>query len=431
MQIHVVASALLLGLALAAPALADERGSPPPTSGGDGGSLSDLFSSGTKATVTEGQDSPDINAARTEAYDGPKARIAVSRFTDKTNKGWWSGAIGDGMADQMATALFNSNRFIVLERQALGDVLSEQDLGASGRVKQTTAAKIGEIEGAELLVVGAVTEFEGNAGGTQAGAGGLLGGTFGAVLGGITGGVRKAHMAIDVRIIDSQTSRILAATAVEGEATDVNMGGALGGAFGGGALGGALSTWKNTPTEKALRICIQKAVDFIVTKTPAKFYHYGSEAQTAAVPAAQPASSQPAVPQYSVGTVVRVSSATLNMRSGPDTSHGVVGSVTRDTPLLVEEQSGDWIRVKSQGGDKGWVAAWLTHEDSSLSPDAFQGGAKAAPAAAAEPAAPAPSASAAEDDPMTRLKKLKALHDADLISDDEYNAKKQEILDQL
>ena len=102
-----------------------------------------FFDRPVETKVTSGQDSPDINQAQAEAYNGPKARIAVSRFTDKTGKGWWSGASGDGMADQLVTALFNSNRFIVLERQTLGDVLAEQDLGASGRVSQQTAAPIG------------------------------------------------------------------------------------------------------------------------------------------------------------------------------------------------------------------------------------------------------------------------------------------------
>ena len=224
---------------------------------------------GTKATVTSGQGGPAISEAQTEAYNGPKARIAVARFTNKTGKGWWSGKIGDGMADQLVTALFNTNRFIVLERQTLGDVLSEQDLGASGRVRQDTAAAIGQIEGAELLVVGAVTEFEDGA----SGAGSRLGGGLGRVFGAISGGFKKAHMAIDLRIVDARTSRILAATSVEGEATDVNLGGLLGGYGGSGALSGALGGWKNTPTEKALRECIKEAVTFIVSKTPSKYYH--------------------------------------------------------------------------------------------------------------------------------------------------------------
>src|SRR5262245_1503670 len=140
-----------------------------------------------KATVTN-PEGKSIEEAQQESYDGPKARVAVARFTDKTGKGWWTGQIGDGMADMLATALFHSNRYIVLERQTLGDVLKEQDLGAAGRIKKGTEAPVGEIEGAELLITGAVTEFEGAQSGVGGGIGGI-GGTTGRVLGGIMGGI--------------------------------------------------------------------------------------------------------------------------------------------------------------------------------------------------------------------------------------------------
>ena len=238
-----------------------------------------------KATVTS-PDGKSIDEAQQEAYDGPKARVAVSRFTDKTGKGWWTGAIGDGMADMLTTALFHTNRYIVLERQALGDVLKEQDLGGAGRIKKGTEAPIGEIEGAELLIAGAVTEFEGAQSGVGGGIGGF-GGTAGRILGGIAGGIKNAHMAIDVRVIDAKTSRVVAAASVEGKATDFALGGALAGAGAGGALGGALGGWSKTPTEKALRICIQEAVKFIVTKTPQTYYRVPQA--RAAAPAAAPA----------------------------------------------------------------------------------------------------------------------------------------------
>jgi len=243
-------------------------------------SLYGCVTTGTKTTVTAGQGGASMGEARAADYNGPKARIAVAQFKNKAGNmgGWWNPQIGTGMADQLVTALFNSNRFIVLERQTLGSVLSEQDLGASGRIKKGTEAAIGEIEGAELLVVAAVTEFDGAASGTQGSVGGGAFGGAGALIGAVTGGIKKAHMAIDLRIIDARTSRILAATSVEGESTDVNLGGAIGGFFGGGALGGALGGWKNTPKEKALRQVINKAVEFIVQRTPQKFYHYGGNA---------------------------------------------------------------------------------------------------------------------------------------------------------
>jgi curli biogenesis system outer membrane secretion channel CsgG len=252
-----------------------------------GGAEGQIF--GPKATVTSPTDGKSIDEAQREAYDGPKARIAVSQFKDKTGKGWWTGAIGDGMADMLSTALFHSNRFIVLERQQVSDVLREQDLGAAGRIKKGTEAPIGEIEGAELLITGAVTEFEGAASGGGGGIGGI-GGTAGRIIGGIAGGMKKAHMAIDVRVIDTKTSRVVAATSVEGEATDFALGGALAGAGGGGALGGALGGWSKTPTEKALRVCIQEAVKFITSKTPQTYYRHkpGGDTVAAAAPAAAP-----------------------------------------------------------------------------------------------------------------------------------------------
>ncbi|MBD3414212.1 MAG: hypothetical protein GF421_07275 [Candidatus Aminicenantes bacterium] len=224
----------------------------------------------TRVTTTGG---PSIAEARAEDYNGPKARLAVGEFQDKTAKGGWSGGwygmwgvrwaqIGEGMRDMLTTALFNSNRYIVLEREQLDAVLAEQDLGASGRVKKETAAQIGEIYGADLIITASVTEFQG----TKSGVGGatrLLGVNLG-------GGMKKGHVAIDIRIIDANTSQIVAATSVEGSAKSFG----LGGATRIGPLPVALGGFSKTPVEKALRACIQAAVDYIITKTPQSYYRY-------------------------------------------------------------------------------------------------------------------------------------------------------------
>jgi hypothetical protein len=39
-------------------------------------------------------------------------------------------------------------------------------------------------------------------------------------------------------------------------------------------VGGGLGGYSNSSMEKAVRIALGAAVDFIVTKTPEKFYHY-------------------------------------------------------------------------------------------------------------------------------------------------------------
>jgi len=232
-----------------------------------------LSSCAPTATVTSGG-GPSIAEAQAERYDGPKARLAVGEFQDKTAKGGWSGGwlgmfglrfkqIGDGMRDMLTTSLFNTNRYIVLEREHLGAVMKEQDLATSGRIKKGTEAPTGEIYGADLIITAAVTEFEGAAKGVG-------GGTK--VLGiRVGGGVKRAHIAIDIRVIDAKTSQIVAATTVEGKASSFALGGFTNV---GGSLPVALGGFSKTPTEKAIRVCIQRAVEFLVTKTPVEYYRH-------------------------------------------------------------------------------------------------------------------------------------------------------------
>ena len=399
----------------------ESEGGPGDSDSGSGtfSSITDIFSSGTKTKVTSGKDTPNINEVQSEAYDGPKARIAVARFTDKTRSGWYSGRIGDGMADQLATALFNSNRFIVLERRTLGDVLKEQNLGASGRVRRDTAAPIGQIEGAELLVTGAVTEFERGKSGTKTGGSGL----FGNVLGAVTGAFSRSHIAIDMRVIDTRTSRVVAATSVEGEATDVNIGGALGGYYGGGRLGGALSTWDKEPIGKALRISINEAVKFVVSKTPPIYYrHGGGTAGRKSPPTTRRRASTPPAASFAAGTVVRVKSSSLNVRQGPGGKFPVVFRARGGESLRVMQQQGSWIEVEDQNGRVGWAASWLTVRDTGAPPRR---------ASSSRPAPAAAASSSSNDALVSRLKKLKTLYDQGLISESEYKSKRQEILEKL
>ncbi|QKK03680.1 MAG: SH3 domain-containing protein [Pseudomonadota bacterium] len=311
---------------------------------------------GTTTQVRDSGNAPSMSEAREAPYDGPQARIAVSRFENKAgNMGsWWNPAIGDGMADMLTTALFNSGRFIVLERQAIDDVLSEQDLGASGRVRGDTAAAIGEIEGAELLVVAAVTEFSDNSGGTS---GSIGGGKIGRVLGGIAGGSRSAHMAIDLRLIDTNTSRVLAATSVEGEARDFNLGGALAGYTGSYALGGSLSSWKNTPREKALRQVIGKAVEEVVRRTPQTYYRHGTSASSSSASSYQATGSSGG---SGTGERVVITANSLNVRSGPGSSNPVQFSLSSGTIVDVLARTGEWIQIRDDQGRDGWVAADYT-----------------------------------------------------------------------
>ncbi len=224
-----------------------------------------------------------IEAARLESYSGPKARIAVARFDDKTAKGY--GTIGEGMATMFTTALVNSNRFIVLERDLLEEVIREQDLVTGGRVKTGTGAPTGEIEGAELLLTGAVTAFEPEKMGLG---GGLIG--LGTLIGTAVLHAKEEHIpvaaatytesyiALDVRIVDTATSRLLSSISVEGKGKD--WGGGVIGVVGGGRsrLPLAFGGFQKGSTEKAVRTAIDLAVAGIARQTPPHYFHYTDQA---------------------------------------------------------------------------------------------------------------------------------------------------------
>jgi curli biogenesis system outer membrane secretion channel CsgG len=182
--------------------------------------------------------------AEAQAVDAQaKMRIAVSRFENKTLY-----PVSEGMTDMLTTALFQTGRFIVLERQNLDVVQQEQDLSRSGAVKRETTIPSGELEGAELLIVGAITEFQPDQRGVNV----------------AVARIAQSHVALDLRIIDSKTSRVVTSVTVEGQATDTSIGVGLLKWVGGIPMVMSLSAWNNTPVDKAIRICLDKAVDYIV-----------------------------------------------------------------------------------------------------------------------------------------------------------------------
>ncbi len=215
----------------------------------------------------------DNNAGTTSLppYNGPKARVAIADFDVKAAKA--TGEIGTGLREMLITALVNSNRFRVVERQVLNAVMQEQELAASGAAAKGNGAGRGQILTADIIITAAVTEFEpqssGGAGGIGGGGGlgsGILGGLLGASL-------NKAHVALDIRIVDTSTSEVLAATRVQGQASDI-AGGFMAGFFGGWALGVGLGAYANTPMEKAIRICVIEGVRYISQTVPANYYKY-------------------------------------------------------------------------------------------------------------------------------------------------------------
>jgi curli biogenesis system outer membrane secretion channel CsgG len=310
-----------------------------------------------------------------EAYDGPKARVAVYRFEDQSAKGgggssrrtgWYSAEIGNGMADMLNDALVQSDRFLVLDRQSLQDVLMEQDLGATGRIRPHTAPKIGVIEGADLLIKGSVTEFEpGSSGGNDSSTLNYFGAP-GAILGGVLGGVEQSHIAMVVQIVDATTSRILFSTTVEGKANDFNLSGFLGGFGRKFSANGGLGVWQNTPMEKAIRVAIITAVQEISNNTPKTYYRYGDSQVSASnkplntnAPVAPVLKPESSAAKEMTSTAVKVKSA--NLRDAPGVQGKLVTTLKQGTSLVINAEDKDWYFVQTEDGKaSGWIAKSLT-----------------------------------------------------------------------
>jgi curli biogenesis system outer membrane secretion channel CsgG len=205
-------------------------------------------------------------------YSGPKARVVVAEFEVKAAKA--AGEIGSGLREMFISLLMDSRRFSVLERQALEALQKEQDLApAQESAEEGNLPKKGRIKSAELVIAAAVTEFEPQASGGSAGIGGG-GGIASGILGGLLGAAsNKAHLALDIRLIDASTSEIVAAVHVQGQASDV-AGGFMAGFLANWGLAKGLSIYANTPMEKAIRICIIEAVRSLSQAIPQSYYKY-------------------------------------------------------------------------------------------------------------------------------------------------------------
>jgi curli biogenesis system outer membrane secretion channel CsgG len=181
-----------------------------------------------------------------------KPRIGVLRFTNSVaGMYWWRASVATDLQDMLISELVSTRKFSVLERKEINSVLSEQDLSASGRVDKKTLVKMGKIKGAKYLIAGTVSAFE-----KASSKGGKI-----RVKGVSLGGKKeKTYIAVDVKLIDSETGEIVDARTIEATIKAK-------------AIGAGLTTRnfsvsgedaKKTPTGKAIRACIIHIADYLI-----------------------------------------------------------------------------------------------------------------------------------------------------------------------
>lgn len=180
-----------------------------------------------------------------------KPVMGVAEFRNNTSAYWWGGGVGWELSGMLTNELAATDAFTMVERSKLESVLREQDLADYGRVSKDTGAKIGQLTGAQYLVLGTVSAFERDVADTRGGVG----------FRGIRVGGKKedAYIAVDLRVVDSTTGEIKFVRTVEARtsAKGINLGLYRGG------FGGNLSKESKTPTGKAIRAVIVEIADYL------------------------------------------------------------------------------------------------------------------------------------------------------------------------
>jgi len=168
--------------------------------------------------------------------------------------------LGRGINAMMVKRISQSGRFTVVERNKVASVMREQDFAASGRVKKGTGPRTGQIRGAELTLMGDIVVF-GRDDRRKSGVIGVL--VPGA--GGIGGGYKQTNKAVVVlayRLVDAETSEVVAAGKVRGESKRESKGvGALlfvGGVLAGGAVDMTSSNFAQTIIGEATTDAVDK-----------------------------------------------------------------------------------------------------------------------------------------------------------------------------
>lgn len=198
-----------------------------------------LVSVGCAATESHQRLDVQSVASRNSAYHGPKHKLAIGLFANKSP--YMQGIFSDGkdrlgiQARQiLKTHLSQTNRFILLDRANMEEIARESQI--SGQAQQLT--------GGNVVLTGAVTEFGRRETGTHA----LLG---------IIGKSKKqvAYAKVSLSIVDTASSQVLYSVQGSGE-YDLSNEEVLG--FGSSA------GYDATLNDKVLNLAMIEAVDRLV-----------------------------------------------------------------------------------------------------------------------------------------------------------------------
>lgn len=197
--------------------------------------------------------------------DGLKAMVALGGFQVKAAGA--SEAIGDGLREMLISALHQSGYFVVVERADLRGLRVEQDLARSA-TELPGVATAQAMDIADIMVFGAITEFEPAAGGSS-----FMTPMMGMPLA-MGAQIKWSQMALDLRVVDVRTARVLGAQRIPGIARSAQ--GTIAGALPIGPISvpAGLSVYRNTPMEWAVRDCLRKSTYFVVNSIDEDYFRH-------------------------------------------------------------------------------------------------------------------------------------------------------------
>lgn len=217
-------------------------------------------------------DLPDSSSVR-------KRRVAVNPFDYSAVTTWvnyWFGNqvnIGEGIRSMLQVKLGSSKYLTMVERGKIDQVMKEQDFGASNRVKKGTNARIGQISGADIMLYGDIVVFGRDDTSKRKGAAAFIN-RFNPVAAGIVGMEKeeKAVVAINLRLIDAETSEQIDAAEARGESSrkSKDYAGILGGSRGAAAANVSMtsSNFEQTIIGEATANAVANIVALLEEKLP-------------------------------------------------------------------------------------------------------------------------------------------------------------------
>ncbi|PYR92255.1 MAG: hypothetical protein DMF84_14190 [Acidobacteria bacterium] len=155
-----------------------------------------------------------------------KRRLAVKPFDYSTVLNWvtyWFNSpmnIGEGIRAMLTVRLQGSKTLTLLERTNVNDILKEQDLGASNRVRKGTNARIGQLSGADCMLYGDIVIFGRDDTTKRKGLGAVLG-SFAPAIGAAVAFNKqeKAVVGINLRLVDAETGEVIETAEAKGESS--------------------------------------------------------------------------------------------------------------------------------------------------------------------------------------------------------------------